>query len=76
MNSAVRIEFVLALMEGGWTGTRYQLIQVLDSHIEGMYDIILGDERKLTNDRAEFVLFVEPEEAEKAGAIVQYLTSQ
>jgi hypothetical protein len=60
-------------MEGSWQGTRYQLLQVMEEALEGLYDVLLGNESLLTNEQAEFVLFVEPEEATKAQAIVDYM---
>lgn len=73
MSMAVRIPFTLVLMEGGWQSTRYQIIRVLDEYLEGMYEFMLGDESKFQDDSAEFVLYVEAEEVEKARAIIAEL---
>ena len=73
MVSATRLPFELKLMEGGWQATRYQLIRAFDETLTGMFDVMLGDESKLLDDRAEYVLYVEPEEEEKARAILAYL---
>ena len=74
MTSATRIPFVLKLMDGGWQSTRWQLMQAFDSRLEGMYELLLGDVNQLSNESAEYVLYVEPEEADKANAIIEYLT--
>lgn len=72
--SATRITFELNLMEGGWSSTRQQLLQVFDSKLE-MYELLLGDESKLTDTRAQYVIYVEPEQAEIARTIIEYLTN-
>lgn len=73
MSSAKRIPFTLTLMEGGWQGTRQQLLQVFNERIEGMYDVLLGDESKFRDDEAEFVIYCEHEDEEKVRAILEYL---
>lgn len=75
MAEATRLPFELNLMEGGYTGTRGQLMQVFNERLDGMYELLLGDESKLTDTRAEFVIYVEPEEADKARVIIEYLTN-
>jgi hypothetical protein len=75
MAEATRIPFELNLMEGSYMATRGQLMQVFNERLDGMYELLLGDESKLTDDRAEFVIYVEAEEADKAHAIVGYLTN-
>lgn len=75
MTGATRIPFQLKLMDGGWISTRYQLMQAFDSRLEGMYELLLGDETKLTDTTAEYVIYVEPEEAEKANIIIEYITN-
>lgn len=75
MTGSTRIPFELALMDGGYMATRSQLIQVLDQHLDGMYEILLGDERKLTDTTAEFVVYVEHEESARAQALIEYIKS-
>ncbi len=75
MTESTRIPFELNLMEGGYMATRGQLMQVFNERLDGMYELLLGNESKLTDTRAEFVIYVEPEEAEKARIIIEYLTN-
>ena len=74
INSATRIPFMLKFVEGGWQRTRYQLMQVFDTRLDEHYELMLGDESKLTDMEAEYVIYVVPEEAEKATVIIEYMT--
>lgn len=75
MTESTRIPFELKLMDGGYMGTRGQLLLVFNEQLDGMYEILLGDESKLTDTSAEFVIYVEGHEAEKARAIIEFLTN-
>lgn len=75
MTEATRITFELNLLDSSYMSTRGQLMQVFNERLDGMYELLLGDESKLTETRAEFVIYVEPEEADRARAIVEYLTN-
>jgi hypothetical protein len=73
MATAKRLTFVLKFTDG-WQALRYQLLQVFNERLTGMFEILLGDEALLTDESAEFVIYVEPEEQEKAEIILQFLT--
>lgn len=76
MAQAKRIAFMINFVEGGWQSTRFALLKVMEERLEGMFEVLLGNESKLTDTRAEFVIYVEDHELAKAQAIVEYLTNQ
>jgi hypothetical protein len=74
MATAKRIPFILAIKSGdSWSSTRHQLNRAFENYLTGMFEVLLGDESKLQDDSAEFVLYVEPEEVEKAQAIIDHV---
>lgn len=74
MNQSKRIAFMLNFVEGGWQSTRFALLKSMEELLEGMFEVLLGDESKFTDTRAEFVIYVEEHELEKAQAIVDHIT--
>lgn len=76
MTHAKRLAFMLNFVDGGWQSTRFALLKVMEERLEGMFEVLLGNESKFTDTRAEFVIYVEEHELLKAQAIVDYLTAQ
>lgn len=74
MDSATQIRFIMNFTSDcpDWKTTRYRIINELDEYLEGMWDILLGDPEKFTDNSAEFVLYVESRIAEKATHYVEH----
>ena len=69
---AIPIPFRVKLNGQTWQSTRYTLIKAFDEYL-GMYDLVLGE---LLDDSVEFIFYVEPEEVEKANAIIDHIGGQ
>lgn len=62
-----RFPFVAKIPEDqNWSQFRMAIVRQLEDYFTGMFDVQLGDESKLTTDSAEFVLYVEIDEIDKA----------
>lgn len=72
VETAVQIPFKVKLNGKTWQTTRYTLIKAFDDYL-GMYDLVLG---QLLDDSVEFIFYIEPEEVEKATAIIDHIGGQ
>jgi hypothetical protein len=66
-SAATKITFFVTFEDGrNWSSTRHVIVKAFEDLFTGMFDVLLGDESKLGDNSAEYVLYIEPEEAEKA----------
>lgn len=74
LNSAVKMRFTMKFREDrpDWKAIRYLIINELDEYLEGMFDIVLSQENAPTTTTAEYILYVEQHEAEKAAHYVKH----
>lgn len=71
--SAVRITFTAPIGDRYWGEVRHEIAQQLETQLEGRWDLLLGSESLLTDDSAEFALYIEDIDAFNAReALKQY----